>query len=59
MAIVLSLLLLVLRENSNKDRVRSLSFFFFFQNGTSLLFVDLYHYCAAAEVLGEGSGLAV
>lgn len=37
--VVLSLLLLVLRENSNKDRLRSLNYL----KDPSLLFVDLYH----------------
>lgn len=38
--VVLSLLLLVLWEKPNKDRLRSPKFF---QKNSSLLFVDLYH----------------
>lgn len=54
--VVLSLLLLVFRENSNKDRLRSL--YFFFKKRLKLAFCRPVPYCAA-EVLGEGSGLAV
>lgn len=54
--VVLSLLLLVLRESSNKDWLRSLICFF---KRPKLAFCRPVPYCAAAEVLGEGAGLTV
>lgn len=54
--VVLSLLLLVLREKSNKDRLRSR---LIFSEEFKLAFCRPVPYCAAAEVLGEGAGLAV
>lgn len=55
--VVLSLLLLVLWEKPNKDRLRSHKIF---SEKFELAFCRPVPYCAAAaEVLGEGSGLAV
>lgn len=55
--VVLSLLLLVLREFQQGQAKKS--YFFFFFKRPKLAFCRPVPYCAAAEVLGEGAGLAV
>lgn len=53
--VVLSQLLFVRPEKSIKDRLRSLNYF----KRPKLAFCRPVPFCGAAEVLGEGSGLAV
>lgn len=55
--VVLSLLLLVRQEKSNKDGLRSLNLKK--KKTPKLAFCRPVPFCGAAEVLGEGSGLAV
>lgn len=59
--VVLSLLLLVRQEKSNKDGLRSLNLYIYIKKKKrpKLAFCRPVPFCGAAEVLGEGSGLAV
>lgn len=57
--VVLSLLLLVRQEKSNKDGLRSLNLYKKKKKRPKLAFCRPVPFCGAAEVLGEGSGLAV